>query len=142
MIYQFANNITRFDESSESSQPFVITIIGSNEIAPYLQTLASKKTINKRPLQVKTIHSAGELKDSQLVYLATNAVETIREIVKKTKGSSTLTIGDNPSQLEEGVIITVYFKDTKVKFKVNKRAALAQQFKISPKLLELAETED
>jgi hypothetical protein len=137
-IYQFTNYIDWPNETSDSTQPFIIAILGDSPVADELEKLAKVKQIKGRTIQVQKHVSLETLKKPQILVLS-REIPSERDVVLKfcaTKGI--LTISHSPEAAENGIMINFFTEEGKLRYEVNRKAFEKEKFRVSSQLLKLA----
>lgn len=123
---------------TDGSGNIVINVIGASPMAGKLTELAAGKKITVKELP---LDDAG-IADCQILFMGTSETADLAKILKKTNGTTALTISDAEYFANYGVMINFYVEEaggkTKTKFEVNKMVVDMAGIKISSKLLKLA----
>lgn len=140
-IYQFTNYVEWPDSAFESeSSPLRICIVGNDDMARHLEKLTGGKTFNDRPIDV---HSIADLEEASsatchLLFVGQDALDET-ESMPTAHEVMTLTIGESKTFTRNGGVIRLFESQSKVRIEINIDAAKRGSFKISSKLLALAE---
>lgn len=83
--------------------------------------------------------AAGEpLKDCQVVFVATSAIEALPRVLDSLKRRPVLTVADSSGAMRHGVVLNMNMVQGKVTFEANLQAAREAGLDLSSKLLRLA----
>lgn len=136
-IYNFTGYIQWPD--AETSDPFVIAIIGKSPLVIPLKEIAKKKKVSgNRKIEIKHLKNIEDIKACQILFISKSEKKRLEEIVKKVEGTHILTISDSKSFAARGVAINFVRVDEKVKFEMNRNVIAHSGFKVSSQLLQLA----
>jgi hypothetical protein len=136
-------NFVKFVEWPESafvdrSSPLVIAILGDDPFGGALDRIVLEKTINGRTLVLKKLSAAADFTAVQVLFISASERQRTPAILKKTTGTSVLTISDMDDFCGMGGIIHLSKQDQRIRFEVNLGAAAHSGLNISSKLLGLA----
>jgi hypothetical protein len=124
---------------AEATSPMVLGILGENPFGDDLERIIRGKTVNNRPLVVRTdFHSPGEATNCHILFISTSEKQRLPEILKGLRGASVLTVGETDRFTETGGMINFVVEGSKIRFQINDAAAKGAGLKISSKLLSLA----
>lgn len=136
-VLRFAGYI-EWPPQAVADDHFRIAVLGANEVAQHLQTLAAGHSVMNRPVQVRRITSMRELGSAQVVYVGAARRGSMREVLAQLSARNVLVISDEERALEAGSVINLRVVDKHVRFEVSLPAARKSQLKISSELLALA----
>ncbi len=140
-IYNFTKFITWPQQISEQ---FNICVIGENPFGNLLEPLR-KRTVSGAPIVVEYLAAGQSLKHCHIAYFEMAEYDADKSgsneagILTITSLERSIFDEDVESQTERSSVITFLIKNDRVKLRINVDAAKAKSFKISAKLLELAE---
>ncbi len=135
-VYNFAKYVEWPDESH--GHDLTLCILGEGSICAAIDTIKGK-FIRGKMLRVKRVKSIQDLKDCNILFIASSEKHNLPHLIDDLYGSSILTIGDTEGFAEQGVIINLYIENGKVRFKINIESARRANLKLSSMLLKLAE---
>jgi len=120
--------------------PITIGVVGENSIGGDLAATVKGKTVNGRPLVIKSFGSAKDagLKNCQMVFIAKSERKRIDEIMAALKGTSVLTVSESEGFLDAGGMINFVMEGNRVRFEINDAAVKQSGLLISSKLLSLS----
>lgn len=138
-IYQFTNYVEWPDNAFESeTSPLNICIVGNKKMYEHLAKLTDGKKFNNRPIELRQFEAVDEVKACHLLFVSSDVLEET-ETMPAAHELITLTIGDSKSFTRKGGVIRLFESQSKVRIEINIDAARRGEFKISSKLLALAE---
>jgi hypothetical protein len=139
-IFQFRNYVTWPEErGGKDAHNFIISIVGRDRVLlQELEILAKEKKMNNRQIEVKGVDAAERLIKSDIIVIATHDLETLLEIVRKTKGDHALIVSQAEEFARKGSMINFYIEDERLRFEINLSAVKKENLQISSQLLNLA----
>lgn len=134
----FIYNFIAFTQwPNEIDQTIHLCIYGRDPFGIEVDKLESK-SVHGRNIKVKRINEPRAVKDCQVVFFSTSAINEIARIVNGIQNQPTLTLADNPQGIAQGVIINMSLANEKVVFEINLGVARRSGLNLSSKLLRLA----
>ena len=118
--------------------PFVIAVVGAEDVAEELRTLASGRTHNGREIQVRVASDAQGGSGAHMVYVGRAAAARLPALVRALAGAPVLVVTESAGALEQGSMINFVLADGRVRFDVAMDAAEATRLRISSRLLAVA----
>ena len=139
----FLERFTRFidwpaGESPDSTETFVLGVVGENPFGETLDELPALTTIKGRPLEIRYYESAEEVDDCHLLFVARTESTSLPAIVRKSREEKILTVGDGEGFARRGTMLNFVLAGEYVRFEINREAAESAGFRISSRLLKLA----
>ncbi|MBX7144939.1 MAG: YfiR family protein [Oligoflexia bacterium] len=128
--------LSEFPETDLDRSGYSICILASDSAIEGFK-LMNGKLVNGKPV---TILSLGEQNQTNCdaLYIAPNHLEQGRTALRRFAKNSTLTIGEAPDLLSDGLVVRFFLEEGKVKFEINVNAVNEKKLKLSSKLLSLA----
>lgn len=125
---------------ADAKSPFIIGVLGENPFGNELEETVRGKTVNDRPLQVRTCPSTAEATNCHILFITHSEKEPRRlpEVFAGLRGLSVLTVGETKGFVEAGGMVNFFSENNKIRFQINDETAKAAGLKISSKLLSLA----
>jgi len=145
---QFFERFTRFIEWPESAlakgTPFVVCLVGGNQLATEIERRMARTTVKGAPTQVRRLPAAQppDPGGCHAVYIAPATRPQLPALLARTRGRPILTVADTEGFSSQGVLINMYIEDRFVRFEINDPALRASRLKASSKLLRLARMVD
>lgn len=135
IIYYF----TKYVEwpANKSTGDFIICVLGNDDIKPYLDALASAKTVGTRKIVVKTINSVSEAKTANILFLPQSKNNQFSNAASVAKQYNCLLVTETGGYGKKGAGINLITKDGKPSFEINESATSACKLKVSSKLTAL-----
>jgi hypothetical protein len=116
----FVYNFTRYLDWPQKSGNFVIVILGKSPIYAELADIAMKKKVGTQTIEVKTIMSAEEITDCQILYIAEGKTDLLPAIMQKGAGKNKLILTEKEGSCKNGAGINFVNKDGKLSFEIAK----------------------
>lgn len=140
----FLFNFTRFVEWPSNTlpnpdDPFVIGILGDDPFHSYIDETVAGEKVRGHSIVVRRYQSVNDIKDCQIVFISSNEVEKLPEILPALSGKNILTVSDIKNFAATGGMVGFYAKDNKIKMQVNVLASKNADLSISSKLLQVAD---
>lgn len=140
----FIEKFTRFIEWPEryqladSTQPFIIGILGKNPFDVDLSALFHDQTIKNKPVEIHYYERINDISACNLLFISESEKERIREIVDFLDEKPILTVGDSDAFSGQGIIINMFISDNKIRFEIDEEAVHRAGFHVSYLLLKEA----
>lgn len=143
----FLFNFAKFVEWPESAfqgtdSPLIIGVVGNGAFVVVIKETVQGKTVNGRPLVVKAVQSASDVRGCHLLFLPGTAPRLEAESLAQAKQFNMLTVGNSQQFAEAGGMIGFFMQDSHVRFAINPGAAEHANLRVSSKLLSLAKLVD
>ena len=136
-LYHFAMFVDWPAEAFASKNaPIVIGIVGNDPFGPAIDDTVRDKRIDGRPLVVKRLDWAQDLRQCHILFLADGG--RIADLVRRLGGLSVLIVGETQDLASHGAVINFRIEDNRVRFDINVDAAKRSHLTISSQLLNLA----
>ena len=137
----FLYNFTKYIEwpAQADSPVFRIAISGNSEIAPVLQSIAAKKSIGNKKIEIVTLGS-GEFVPCQILFIPKSENSQVEELARKCQGKGVLVITDECRNAPKGAAINLVKSENKIRFDLYMNCARTGGIKISSQLTSLALT--
>jgi hypothetical protein len=107
-------------------------------VATVLQDLVRGRTVNGRPVLVRTLRSRDPIEGSHVVFVSTDAGSAASAILRRAEQLGMLSVTEAPDGLERGAIINFVTNDRNVKFEVALDTAERAGVRLSARLLGVA----
>jgi len=140
----FLERFTRFIEwpeesaMADSSQPFVLGVIGESPFGSILEEIYSTQKIRDKKVEIRYISKLNEITGCHLLFLSESEKKELPKILSFTRDKPILTIGDTKGFADKGVLINFFFSKDKIRFEINESVVRDSGLKMSYLLLQLA----
>lgn len=136
MIYNFIKYIQW--PGYDSSQDFVIGVIGEDDVYNTLNTWYNGKVRGDKKFLVKKFNSPNDITGCHIIYVGKKEGTSFDAINRKITGYPTLTITDTPGLGVKGSSINFKTVDDKLAFELNQKAIDKANLKVSGQLAAMA----
>ncbi|MGZ8227847.1 MAG: YfiR family protein [Methylococcaceae bacterium] len=123
--------------TNSTEEPFNLCIYGSNPFKGS-HALFEDKSLNNRQVVIKTPDSEQEIKNCQLLFFNTANEQKLSHVLTQLHDSPTLTISDDATAWDAGVMITMSTEPNRITFRINNTAAREAKLALSSRMLQLA----
>lgn len=138
-VFQFANFVEWPDEAFESDRaPFIITIVGNEEIEKLLADAAKDKRVQGRPIRVEDGDASDDLSKCHIVFVDDSQSGSGTELIDRYMDSPVLLVSDSEEFTKDGGTIRLFERSNRLKIEINVDAAERANLQVSSKLLSLA----
>jgi hypothetical protein len=141
-LYRFTEFVTWPDAAfARPDTPFVMAVVGpgSEDIGENLRAITAKHEIAGRPIEVKRVGAAEPIPAAQVLYVAGNDLNRLREIVRNAPRYA-LIVSEAESALEHGSVINFVVVQDRVRFDASLESAEKRGLRLSSRLLAVART--
>ncbi len=138
---EFVDRFVRFVEwppAPPGDGSFVMCVVGSSPVTPYLKQVASRRDVNGRRAKVVEVNDVSRVDQCQVVFLDGAASSRLAQVLERTAARPILTVGDVAGFGEQGVLINLYREGEYLRFEINLKAVERSGLTISSELLRLA----
>jgi hypothetical protein len=115
--------------------PITIGVTGRPSMTGMLRRTLDGKTANNRAIRIVDVKRSGDLRECQVLYVASDNNNEIRETLASLGAAHALTIGEADRFLEYGGAVKLLIVDGHMSFEVNPEALDRAGVSISSKLL-------
>lgn len=122
----------------DSTEAFVIGILGSDPFGDFLDELVKGETIDGRAIEIRRYPNIQSLQMAHILYIGKEWFRSTEQVLEMLDGPI-LTVSDIRGFAEKGGTIAFFIKDHKIRFQVNLKASEKAGLSISSKVLRLAE---
>lgn len=140
----FLFNFTQFVEWPQAAfpddkAPFVIGVLGRDPFGVNLDEAVRGERVGSRELVVRRYDSLEKIGDCQILFVSDQSSERPAELAAALQGRSVLTVGDAQGRAGRDVVIGFVSDRSRIKLRINLKAAQDAGLVISSKLLRPAE---
>lgn len=136
----FLLNVAQFVTwPSQSSDPFVIGILGDDPFGSYLDETVRGQKVNDRPLVVQRFRRRADPRSCNILFISQSERERVAQIISNLKGRTVLTVSDIDGFTELGGMIQFFTERNNIRMRINLDAVKASNLKVSSKLLRVAD---
>lgn len=124
----------------DADSPLTYCTIGEDPFHGSLEVALSGKTIGARVLRVQHFRKPQEIQGCQVLFIGAGERKLLPAILAGVKGDSVLTVGESEHFVQDGGMIGFCLEENKIRFEINLEAAQKAKFRISSRLLALAQS--
>lgn len=136
-LYNFSKFISWPEDCFKEDQDFVIGVLGSSELVPFLQPLTAE-TVRNRPIRIEVFDSLEQLQHCQILFLGTDDEDRLRLQLESLADRPIVTVSPMQKSAELGGVIQLVWKRERLAFIVNLKPARNNGIKVKSQLLALA----
>jgi len=122
----------------ETNSPIVVGVMDGAEALLAIQQQLQGKTVNHRPLQVKTIAADGPITACHILFVSRSAGQAAAEVRQALGQAATLLVGETEQFAERGGIIGFVREEESFRIHLNLEAATRAGLKVSARLSSIA----
>jgi hypothetical protein len=125
--------------SATPDRPFLICLLGGEEMADHLEQAIAGEQVGGRALQIRHSRGPEDIADCQILFIGRTAEPQLERIVAANAQRGTLTVSDLEDAARRGVMIQLANERNRVRLVINIDRAQAAGLTISSNLLRPAE---
>lgn len=139
MLYGFGRYITWPQAAYENkNSPFVIGVLGEYPFGEALDTIAARKTLQGRRIQIRRLRNAGGCPDCQILFVTQSVSSEVElDAIRECSNQYVLLVGESPDFARRGGIINFFLHGDTVRFEFNTEIAQKMQLALNAKLYSL-----
>ncbi len=123
---------------SRADAPFVIGVLGADDVAAALEGLVVDRTVQGRPIAVRRLRRGDPTAALNVLFIGQAESARLAETLTTTRGHPVLIVTETDNALADGSMINFVPEDSRVRFDVALASAERGQLKISSRLLGVA----
>jgi hypothetical protein len=136
-LFRFAQYV-EWPAAPARDDPFVIAVVGAEDVAVHLERLLYGMTVNGRPTQVRRITRSQELNGVHILYIGARAFARSRPLRASAIERPILLVTDDQNGLDGGGVINFIEVNRNLRFEISLNAADRSGLKINASLLSVA----
>jgi hypothetical protein len=119
--------------------PFVIGIMGADEIAAELVQITTGRTVDNRSLVVRRLRDGDPLAGLHAIFVGRSEAARMAPLLRAAQQHGILTVTESPGALDLGSAINFLLLEGRVRFEISVDAAEKSGLKLSSRLLSVAQ---
>ena len=121
--------------------PYIVGVLGDDNLEGLLEKIASRKKVNKRSIQLEKFKTIKDYKPCHMLYVpGYRSPEQQKEILKATKGTHCLVVGDSPGFALAGATANFDYRDDgTIGMELNLAQAKKHKLKFDRQLIEVSQ---
>lgn len=120
----------------DKTSPFKIGILGTDPFGKDISKIEGM-LVHDRPIAIRRSLRADDLKNCQIVFVASSEKNNLVRILEAFRGTSVMTVGDTTGFGESGTAFNFYPYGRKIRFEVNLKALKRAKLDVDAQVLEL-----
>lgn len=120
--------------------PYVVGVVGADDIAAELARLTAGRVINRHAVVVRKLDGAGGAGGVHLLFIGAADSASEAALADAAQQAGVLTVTESATGIEAGGVINFILVDERVRFEVSLAAADKGKLKLSSRLLSVAHT--
>lgn len=126
-------------EENEPDQPVIVGFFSQNNVSEALDEIIRSRELSGRPITIRIISSESEIADCHMIFVSANELQRLPALLEKLREANVLTVGESSDFLQNGGIINLVIRNSRVRIDVNLEDAKRSKLGISSKLLAVAD---
>ena len=122
----------------EPASPIVIGVLGADDIAEALRTLAAGRTVGDRPVEVRRVHPGDPLDGMHMLFVGRAEASRVAQLAPVAQQHGVLLVTDFEGALDEGSAINLLVIENRVRFEVSLDATEKSGLRLSSRMLAVA----
>lgn len=119
--------------------PFVIAVLGADDVASNLRDLAQGRSASGRPIEIRVAKPGDSVAGAHIVFVGRAESARLPQLARSLAGAPTLIASESPGALEQGSMINFITSEGRVRFEVALEPAERSRLRISSRLLSVAQ---
>ncbi len=132
-LYQFAKGTSWPIE--DANQPFIITVIGDNELVDQLRATTNGKKVGNREVYIIAVSSTKNLPKSDIIFLGEKFTSKISSLLSDQANKKVLIVSASQGQCSHGACISFVQKDQQVSYQISERNISNRGLRMTPKII-------
>ena len=136
----FMYNFTKYIKWPDASigNEFVIGVLGNSPIISHLQKMAQSKTVNGKPIVIKTYSKAAEVANCQMLFLPQAQSSELQNLRQQLGQQPTLIISEKEGLGKQGSDVNFIVNNGRWNFELNQASTEMHKLKVSAELVKFA----
>jgi len=125
------------DRLTDADGPFVLGLLGRNEVGPAIEKLAHERLFKNHRVEVRRLEGPDGAEACHAIWIGGSAEPQLAAVLARTSGKPILTLGDTEGFAQRGVLINLRRDSSRISFEINLDEARKSGLKFSSRLLAL-----
>jgi hypothetical protein len=141
-IFNFSHFVAWPAESfAAPGEPFVIGVLGSEELAAQVEQAVRGEQVDSHPLVVRRYQSVDDIQDSRILYIERSRGPDLPRALMRVESRATLTVSDVDGAIGKGAMVQLATENNRIRLAINADAARSAGLTVSSNLLRLARSQ-
>jgi hypothetical protein len=136
-LFRFASYV-EWPSSANSEGPFLIGVVGAEEVARHLERQLTGMTVSGQPAKVRRVRTARDLEDVRILFVGARAFRGSRALRQRAIEKPILLVTDHSDGFAGGAVINFVDVNRNLRFEISLDAAERSGLKIDSALLAVA----
>ena len=136
-LYHFATYV-EWPERAQGNESITIAVLGAPTVVAQLRTFLPGRTIQERPVVVRTITNINEARDAHVLFIGAENNGRLRQIIDRVGQRPVLIVTDAEDGLGEGAMVNFQVVEERLRFEISQAAAERAGLMLSSRLLATA----
>jgi hypothetical protein len=138
MLYKFLGYVDFPGGPLDPGVPYVVGVVGADDVADELARLALGRTVNHHGVVVRRLHDGDSARDVHLLFIGAGDGASEQALVKAAALAGAMSVTESATGIACGSVINFVLVDDRVRFEVSLAAAEKNKLKLSSRLLSVA----
>jgi len=126
------------ERMGSNDAPIIVGVFGQDPFGERLEAAFKNRKSDEHPVLVKRFSDLDAIGKAHVLFVPAREAGSLGEILRQTKESGLLLIGESEGFAARGGVINFYLDGDKLRFEINPESAKRQHLKVSSDLLKLA----
>lgn len=137
-LYKFLGYVDFPGGPLDPGAPYVVGVVGAEDVAAELSRLTSGRTVNNHAVVVRHMHGGDFAGGLHLLFIGAAEAAAEAALVKAAHLAGALSVTESATGIDAGAVINFLLVDQRVRFEVSLAAAERGKLKLSSRLLSVA----
>ena len=138
LLYKLAGYVEWPSETFPADAPFIVGVMGAEEVAVELEQVVRGRTVNNRPVTVRRVREGESLAGLSVLFVSRRDSGKLAALARIARPLSILLVSDSDRGLEAGSVINYVSAEDRIGFEVSIDAAERSNLKLSSRMLGVA----
>jgi YfiR/HmsC-like len=139
-LYKFAGYVDWPEGSFPATDtPITIGVMGSEPVAQELAQAIAGRTVNERPLVVRSVKPGDSLAGLHVLFMGKSENGRLAALLPQARSLGILSVTETEGALAQGSVINFVMAERKLRFEISLESAERNRLKLSARLLVVAQ---
>lgn len=136
-LFRFASYV-QWPQSMQGEGPFLIGVVGAEDVAVHLEHLLTGMTVQGRTAKVRRVRTVDDLASIHILYVGPKVFRSARPLRLRAVGKPILLVTDSDDGIAGGAVINFIEVNRNLRFEISLDAADRSGLKVDSALLSVA----